>query len=101
MTRPKKSLHILVDNPATSLQLIFNPEYCLHLHWRFKRKRALLRSNLPGINLLSDEVIRSQAPRFAGLFHGITFELPHPLKNLRIHKHLLLFWFIIIFPAFL
>ena len=28
--RPEKSLHLLVKNPDTSLQIKVNPEYCLH-----------------------------------------------------------------------
>jgi hypothetical protein len=28
--RPEKSLHLLVNNPDTSLQIKDNPEYCLH-----------------------------------------------------------------------
>ena len=30
MYRPEKSLHLLVKNPDTSLQIKVNPEYCLH-----------------------------------------------------------------------
>jgi hypothetical protein len=56
MSRPEKSLHLLINNPVTSLHIFLNPEYRLHLFYRMKRKRALLRSNSPGI-IQSDEHI--------------------------------------------
>ena len=56
MYRPEKSLHFLVNNPVTSLHIFFNPEYHLHLTNWMKRKRALLRSNSPGL-IQSDEHI--------------------------------------------
>lgn len=49
MYRPEKSLHFLVNNPVTSLHIFFNPVYHLHLTNWMKRKRALLRSNSPGL----------------------------------------------------
>jgi hypothetical protein len=30
MYRPEKSLHLLINNPDTSLQIKINPEYHLH-----------------------------------------------------------------------
>ena len=56
VSRPKKSLHLLFNNPVTSLHIFLNPRYRLHLFYRIKRKRALLRSNSPGI-IRSDEHI--------------------------------------------
>jgi hypothetical protein len=56
VSRPEKSLHLLINNPVTSLHIFLNPEYRLHLFYRMKRKRALLRSNSPGI-IQSDEHI--------------------------------------------
>jgi hypothetical protein len=56
LSRPEKSLHLLINNPVTSLHIFLNPEYRLHLFYRMKRKRALLRSNSPGI-IQSDEHI--------------------------------------------
>ena len=56
MSRPEKSLHFLVNNPVTSLHIFFNPKYHLHLTNWMKRKRALLRSNSPGL-IQSDEHI--------------------------------------------
>jgi len=47
--RPKKSSHLLINNPVTSLHIFFNPKYRLHLLNWMKRKRALLRSNSLGI----------------------------------------------------
>jgi hypothetical protein len=49
MTRPKKSLHLLVKNPNTSLHYYFNPTNRLHLLNWMKRTQALLRSNLLGL----------------------------------------------------
>jgi phage shock protein PspC (stress-responsive transcriptional regulator) len=31
MTRPKKSLHLLLINPDSNLHIFFNPKYCLLL----------------------------------------------------------------------
>jgi hypothetical protein len=56
VSRPEKSLHLLINNPVTSLHNFLNPEYRLHLFYWMKRKRALLRSNSPGI-IQSDEHI--------------------------------------------
>jgi len=56
VSRPEKSLHFLVNNPVTSLHIFFNPKYHLHLTNWMKRKRALLRSNSPGL-IQSDEHI--------------------------------------------
>jgi hypothetical protein len=42
LSRPKKSLHFLVNNPKTNLHNFFNPKY--HLHFfvaEIKQKRAL------------------------------------------------------------
>lgn len=55
MSRPEFSWHFLINNPVTSLHILFNPEYHLHLPNWMKRKRALLRSNSPGI-IQSDSV---------------------------------------------
>ena len=49
LSRPEKSLHYLVNNPVTSLHIFFNPKYRLHLFYQIKQKRAMLRSNSPGI----------------------------------------------------
>ena len=56
MYRPEKSLHLLIKNPVTSLHFFINPKYRLHLMNQMKQKRAMLRSNSPGI-IWSDEHI--------------------------------------------
>jgi len=33
MSRPKKSLHFLVNNPNTNLHIFFNPKYHLHFFY--------------------------------------------------------------------
>jgi hypothetical protein len=51
----------------------------LILHCRTKRKQALLRSNLPGIHPVADEVIRRfQVWFIQTLFCAITFEAHMP-----------------------
>jgi hypothetical protein len=55
LTRPEKSLHFLFINPVSNLHIYFNPKIALLLFYRKKRKRALLRSNSPGI-IRSDSV---------------------------------------------
>jgi hypothetical protein len=42
-----------------------------------KQKQALLRSNLPGINPVADEVIRFKGLVFPNLFFQNTFEAPN------------------------
>ena len=49
MTRTEKSLHILVKSPDSNLHFLVSPEIALHLFYRMKRKRAMLRSNSPGL----------------------------------------------------
>lgn len=49
MTRPEKSLQLLVKNPNSSLHNYFNPTNRLHLLNWMKRTQALLRSNLVGL----------------------------------------------------
>ena len=51
MSRPKISLHLVVTNPGIGWQIKVCPEYGwqkVNFAYRRKRKRALLRSNLPG-----------------------------------------------------
>jgi len=33
MSRPKKSLHFLVNNPTTNLHIFLNPKYHLHFFY--------------------------------------------------------------------
>ena len=56
LTRPEKTLQLLLLILIFIYKVIFNPEIALHLCYRKKRKRALLRSNSPGI-FQSDEHI--------------------------------------------
>ena len=52
--------------------------YSLILYAGSKRKQALLRSNLPGINPVADEVIRFKVWVIPNLFYIITLEAHMP-----------------------
>jgi len=58
--RPEKSLHFLVNNPVTSLHIFLNPKYPLHLLNQMNQKRAMLRSNSPGIIWSDSTIIRCE-----------------------------------------
>lgn len=62
----------------TSLHYLFNPEYRLHLSNRMKRKRALLRSNLPGIIRSDTHIIRLWVYAHGGLFYAFLRFLRKP-----------------------